>query len=164
MYSCSYYLINIVWLDFFDIVTIHVGRGTMRANFSAAATRSSRGAENPKQVAQRNINKKEAIRKCDAGFFDEGWLALGDASRLYMSYLEGIGKRHIIHVEDGDEEEEEEEEKEEEEEEGGEEEKEESVEYVSEILDPRDIGEDAMDVEAAATAPTGNIMCLFCTL
>ena len=72
------------------IVAIHIGRITMKGNFVTAASKQSRGAEDPKQQQMRNMKKKTAIRKCDAGFFDKSWQESGDASALYLNCLTDI--------------------------------------------------------------------------
>ena len=72
----------------------------MKGNFVTAASKQSRGAEDPKQQQMRNMKKKTAIRKCDAGFFDKSWQESGDASALYLNCLTDITYyRHGIRVE-----------------------------------------------------------------
>ncbi len=84
---------------FYMLVSVHVGRITLKQNFVTAASKTSRGAEDPNVSAMWNEKKKEAIKKVDEGFFDKGWLDSADADPLYLNYLNAIAHRHSITIE-----------------------------------------------------------------
>ncbi len=72
----------------------------MRQNFRTANSKTGRGAEDPTQKRLRHEKMKEAIRKCDEGFFDSGWAEHAGAFPLYLGYLNDITYyKHGIRVE-----------------------------------------------------------------